>query len=702
MSAPPTWPGTRLRQERIDNDAMGFGDRPLRDGVARAATARFGDLVWDLSPAIFQRHSRKLILNFAAVPERFRPASKELFFALLAGEPPPGRSRLHVATIHGHFGKVVEFLTWAAQCGVATLGTLTADDLAAYQEHLHKRPGATAQWRQRQRHVVRLFWVYRARLTIDTDRLSFDPDGLATWDDESSWTGKGENRTARIPEAVLGPLLGWALRWVEEFADDVVAAHDEWTALNANTSVNRRRRRRPRARDVPTQLEALLARYRAERRPLPARATGVNRSHLARELDCSRRTLEAPAMRARLEEAVRDLGLAEGTWLRAAVQGKVNDRPWRSVIGYEELPELARQLHVACYVVIAYLSGMRESEVKHLHCGCLATRRDNTGRAYRWTVTSQAFKGEGTPEGVEATWVVGEPVGRAVAVLERLQPPGHDLLFAHLPSSRHFQRPRQTADRARQASQTRLDLAAFVDWINAYCDAHRLPDRIPLVSGQRWHLTPSQFRRTLAWFIARRPGGVIAGAIQYRHQRVQMFEGYAGTSVSGFRAEVEAEQALERGEQLLGMVEGHQHQRLAGPAAAEAESRLAELARRVGFAGMVVTDPRRLELIMRRHDPGVFPGEFVTCVFNPDKALCLRAGTPSGQGPALADCQPLACRNVALTGDNLAAWQQHLAHLEQALGNATLAPYLRHRLAQQRDDIARFLKTTGGTNGGGG
>jgi hypothetical protein len=66
-----------------------------------------------------------------------------------------------------------------------------------------------------------------------------------------------------------------------------------------------------------------------------------------------------------------------------------------------------------------------------------------------------------------------------------------------------------------------------VDWINAYCDTHGLPDHIPLVGGQRWHLTTVQFRRTLAWFIARRPGGVIAGAIQYRHQRVQMFEGYA-------------------------------------------------------------------------------------------------------------------------------------------------------------------------------
>jgi hypothetical protein len=41
------------------------------------------------------------------------------------------------------------------------------------------------------------------------------------------------------------------------------------------------------------------------------------------------------------------------------------------------------------------------------------------------------------------------------------------------------------------------------------------------------HLTTRRFRRTLAWFIARRPGGTIAGALQYRHQRIQMFEGYA-------------------------------------------------------------------------------------------------------------------------------------------------------------------------------
>ncbi|MFG3053160.1 hypothetical protein ACGFZP_19705 [Kitasatospora sp. NPDC048239] len=64
------------------------------------------------------------------------------------------------------------------------------------------------------------------------------------------------------------------------------------------------------------------------------------------------------------------------------------------------------------------------------------------------------------------------------------------------------------------------------------------------------HTASADRRRTLAWFIARRPGGVIAGALQYRHLRVQMFEGYAGNSSSGFRDEVESEEAIARGEKL--------------------------------------------------------------------------------------------------------------------------------------------------------
>jgi hypothetical protein len=679
---------------KIDSHALVLGDRPLRAGVRREATSRFRDPIWNLGPANHPRHGRRLTLNLTTVPEQFLLATKELFYALLASEPPPGHLLLRVETIRRHFSSVLGFLTWADNRGVRSLAALTAEDLAAYQDHLLRRQGATATWRHRQRHAVRLFWVYRARLL--TDQLMFDPDGLEAWEDENCWTGRRENCTDRIPEAVLGPLLGWALRWVDEFSDDVVRAHAEWGALNVNTGANRRRRGAPHARDVREQLATLLTRYRAERCPLPRGTKGwVNRAHLARELNCNEATLYEPPLVALLEKAARDVGIADGTWLRAEIRGQVNGRPWRDAIGYEELPELARQLQLACYVVIAYLSGMRDNEVKHLRRGCVTARRDNTGRVYRWTVTSQAFKGESTPEGAEATWVVGEPVGRAISVLERLHPPDQDLLFALLPSSRHYHH--ETADRAKVSQQTCNDLEAFVNWIGAYCDIHDLPDRVPLVAGQRWRLTTSQFRRTLAWFIARRPGGVIAGAIQYRHQRVQMFEGYAGTSRSGFRAEVEAEQALERGEQLLAMVEGHEHQRLGGPAAEEARVRLEEFGRHAnaGFAGTVVTDERRLQLIMRRHDPDVHPGKFVTCIHNADRALCHQSRA-NRQGPVLPECKPLACRNVALTPANLAAWREQLARLDQALASAdVLAPYLHHRLAEQRDRVARFLDEAG-------
>jgi hypothetical protein len=122
-------------------------------------------------------------------------------------------------------------------------------------------------------------------------------------------------------------------------------------------------------------------------------------------------------------------------------------------------------------------------------------------------------------------------------------------------------------------SSTNILINDVVRWITSYCAERQRVDGVPDVDGTPWTLTTRQFRRTLAWYIARRPGGAIAGAIQYRHHGIQMFEGYAGTSDSGFRAEVEAEQALTRGEHLLAMTTQHQHD-LTGPAAADATARL--------------------------------------------------------------------------------------------------------------------------------
>lgn len=176
----------------------------------------------------------------------------------------------------------------------------------------------------------------------------------------------------------------------------------------------------------------------------------------------------------------------------------------------------------------------------------------------------------------------------------------------------------------------------------------------------------------------------------YRHHRVQMFEGYAGTSASGFRAEVEAEDAIARGEQLCDLITSHGHHQLTGPAAAEAETRLTGLERHVRFDGKVITDTRRLKRIMDRHDPRIYPGQYVTRIYNPDRALCRR--TADANGPSLPDCQPLACRNVALDSGNIAALTGHRTHLEHALQDSGLiAPYVRHRLQEQLGEMTAFL-----------
>ena len=250
-----------------------------------------------------------------------------------------------------------------------------------------------------------------------------------------------------------------------------------------------------------------------------------------------------------------------------------------------------------------------------------------------------------------------------------------------------------------KTGNTNANLNEFVDWINTYCAAHNRTDAIPLVRRQRWRLSTSQFRRTLAWFIARRPGGAVAGTIQYRHHSIHMFEGYAGTSESGFRGEVEAERTLQRGERLFAMIENHEHHDLRGPAAREAQHRLDNLQRSSAYRGSVITDRRRLLRLMRREDPHIYLGHF-TCVYNPEKALCRRQLTgDDGQSmPDLSSCEPLRCRNVALTAENREALthQQHKldAHLAQA---ELLPPYVAQRLAEQLRDLATLFESATGS-----
>lgn len=668
--------------------------RQLRPGTLLRNTARFEDDVWSLEPATLQGHERRLILRFDVVSERYRETFKLLCYAALSGDLPAGEPRPSVSALLTHYYSVRKFLTWLeSEEGGCPLDQVSADVLRRYQLHLlglHR----SLMRRHALRHAVTMLWRYRE--CLDGGGLRLDPRTVAGWHESLRSIGS-ENTTARIPETVHAPLLMWALRFVHDFSSDILGASDRWDDLchRSQTSQETSTAYGQAGRD----LRAYLAAAVAESRPLPGVGGVPNHKAIRRIVGCSSSVTNRN--RAAINAAAAAVGLSEYTSIGAEITARLDGRPWLPGVSVDSIRDdsitvLVQMLQAACYIVVAFLSGMRESEVKHLRAGCCSALRDRDGAAYRWKVASLAFKGENDPAGVPATWIVGEPAARAIQVLERLHAGRGrgrtDWLFSTLKAG-----PRASpstpwgmgSNKAMTAIGTSVQLNRFVTWINDYCQTHGRADGIPDVDGKPWRLSTRQFRRTLAWYIARRPGGSIAGAIAYRHHSIRMFEGYAGTSDSGFRAEVEAEEALARGEHLLAMIDRHEHKNLTGPAADEAQRRLEELGERARFTGTVTTDRRRVIRLTSR--AAVYPGEYATCAYDPAKAMCrTRAGT-GDQEPDLTSCKPLTCRNVALDENNVDAWRKELDSLAADLAVPGLPPLMLAQLEERRHQIQSFV-----------
>jgi hypothetical protein len=134
--------------------------------------------------------------------------------------------------------------------------------------------------------------------------------------------------------------------------------------------------------------------------------------------------------------------------------------------------------------------------------------------------------GEFVPEGEirPDPWVVAEPVATAVEVLENLH--DEELLFPNRLGARTETGQRYRDGRSRSTQRMSIDLDVYQHWVNEYCARSGRSDSIPPDLNHP-SLQPRRFRRTLAWFIARKPRGVVAAAIQYGHLKVQMTVGYA-------------------------------------------------------------------------------------------------------------------------------------------------------------------------------
>ncbi|WP_329143138.1 integrase [Streptomyces sp. NBC_01456] len=545
------------------------------------------------------------------------------------------------------------------------LSVLSSSDLEDYGKHLLARFPNNRSQRESSRGGVRLLW--RWRLQMGEHALRFEPLHLDGWR-ESSSTGRGENKTDRLPEEVLGPLLVWALRFIDDFAPDILEADREWRA-----SREKRVGRYLERSAVGPSLQAILDEYVAAGRPLPGWRGQPSLTHFSRLLGCRHDAVRPH--HAALAAAAAVVGVTEGAFLDGSVQGRLDGEPWVDSIATNHesansLARLSRILHASCYVVIAFLSGMRESEVKHIKRDCIEIKYDEDGRPYRWKLSSLAFKGEDEVEGVPATWTVCATVVRAVEMLEKLQPKTCDYLFTGLLHGNGAKKSSNEVEGNRATNAHLNDLVAFV---NQLCADRGRSDIIADSAGRPFKLKTSYFRRTLAWHIARRPGGLIALAIQYGHMRTVLdartSSGYGSRSRGGIHGVLDVETALAAANTAARLRDqAAAGEKISGPAARRA---LTAAAHTPKFEGRIVPAKfaKKAASFLARDGIVLFdnPGAMLICAFKRDNALC--EPDPDATAPRQYDCRP-GCGNTVRTDTHARLLRERADELDQLAASA--------------------------------
>jgi hypothetical protein len=92
---------------------------------------------------------------------------------------------------------------------------------------------------------------------------------------------------------------------------------------------------------------------------------------------------------------------------------------------YRDLSALTSEtilLRTACFIVIGFFSGIRDSEILSLEEGCLVSDTDVDGEAMLW-LHRILYKSADNIKGRPVRWLVPPVVARAVGVLEHLTSP---------------------------------------------------------------------------------------------------------------------------------------------------------------------------------------------------------------------------------------------------------------------------------------
>ncbi|MFF2941343.1 hypothetical protein ACFVSQ_16025 [Streptomyces niveus] len=639
---------------------------------------RFGDAIWDFRPFL-PRSMGQSRITFSNIEDPVTALTvKEYLHSRLRrgiGSAKPGHRSgrpMKLTNFYSAFWYARSVITTLQELGVPRLAAAAREDFKAALEHWKKTSANAAAL-----HVLETKHLFAHGPFLSADRLEISPWAGRPANQVAGLKRDSENSTLRIPEYISSPLLKVAVFYVETASGDILAARRELASLKATN--------KDRDRNSRGTSKGKIARYvdelRASGRPVPAvpfkdRHTcpdakvvdGVVQAPNAQVagLQCGVDDTN-PALRRMLTEAAEELGYRPGGLRTVVSLWPDTGRPWHASFGPRELREETAFLRTACWLVLSFLSGMRSAEVLELGPDCAFTGTCEDGRT-RYKIRGRVFKGRAL-SGDEAEWVVLEIVHRAVAVLRKLNDdPTH--LFGYrlgggfvLATSAKGSQLDRFRDHVNELFSTPDGLFIPNERVSGDADQEGEAEDDPDGDGASWSFDSRQFRRTLAWYIAHQPFGIVAGARQFHHAKITMFEGYAGTSPSGFAAEVAAEEAIAKLDYVEDLYrDWNDGGGSTGGAAKRIDAEFERIRRELGDLPGVVASPSRLRTMLRHLTKTVHPGILNDCFYQSATAVC--------RSRARALDRPLPLHNMCLICPNARRSEVHLPRLTTARDQA--------------------------------
>jgi hypothetical protein len=667
----------------------------------------FSENVWSLAAIAPLRKRERLTCNFESLPSRFRlPVKKAVWLLINAGKPDRSVRRggtrtkrwLAPATIAGFVDDIRAFLKYVAAetPEVRSLRGIVSETMDAFVGSLDGKLGRES--------VGSHYTSIRLLHDLTADFPARERLQEPSWVEDKVFLGDrgSDNSTPPVPDAVLTPMLLWAVAFVEEFADDILAARD---AINAYAPAT--------VQDEPLTLhqaeQIVFAWRRQYGDSLPwtdTSARGIALSYMCFRLNSAirfRRSGLSEQLRKFPEVAVSDNPSCP---VPTAVKGRIHGKCWQpNGLDYYTLTAHEIDLQSAALFLLGLNSSMRPEELLNLEVEMFqddGTSKRVTERVQapdgqvRHLLHGRMFKGQngvdGTQraDGIARSWAITELGATAVNVLERLNG-RHGRLFVTV----------GTANTSRSVnslttSQAALHMKKFVKRMRCLAAELELPGEYFFPEDAEDFMNLSVLRRTSEVLTQQEIGGVLAGAHQAGH-RVQgpydtrVTEGYGGLATQSKLGR----RTSERTRQALAKLVADTRKGLIGGPAGERAVEVADLA----AAELELVDPSNLmtpvlskewKRITKSVGQSVYEvplagGAHAYCIFYLPWSAC----TKEGEEPDIAGCK-IACPNKALTTDSIRGLQQRQKELEASKQGAASEEVIRadHLIDAYEEQIA--------------